>query len=332
MQIKLFKMSPKDFVDLLNLTPTLERINEILKEKEEKLEESKRQIQKVNEILRNFKYPELSDVSHIMNSIENKIDSDNRVSQEVLANIIGNTKMLDTLDVSSINEEIQESIKQKLTKQLELLNTLINNKSEIDLMDLKSMDSIVENYKKLENERIKTLLSQFKETIERKKDVDLFSIKDIEASIKDISLQQNILPLIEFAKAFKEAYNIIMAPKRAFSQYQSNQLPGVFIDTGLSSQDLMRGGGDYEEGYEQGDDDYDSFLRETQRARSPGGLDPDSEEEAGWRAGEEVRWQDDRKRWAEERAEERAARGLLEGSIPGYTSDQPSPPILLPKK
>ena len=77
--------------------------------------------------------------------------------------------MLDTLDVSSINEEIQESIKQKLTKQLELLNTLINNKSEIDLMDLKSMDSIVENYKKLENERIKTLLSQFKETIEKKK-------------------------------------------------------------------------------------------------------------------------------------------------------------------
>ena len=94
----------------------------------------------------------------------------------------------------------------------------------------------------------------------------------------------------------------------------------------------MRGGGDYEEGYEQGDDDYDSFLRETQRARSPGGLDPDSEEEAGWRAGEEVRWQDDRKRWAEERAEERAARGLLEGSIPGYTSDQPIPYIHHPKK
>ena len=51
-------MCNKDFVDLLNLTPTLERINEILKEKEEKLEESKRQIQKVNEVLRNFKYPE----------------------------------------------------------------------------------------------------------------------------------------------------------------------------------------------------------------------------------------------------------------------------------
>ena len=56
---------------------------------------------------------------------------------------------------------------------------LINNKSEIDAMDLKSMDSIVENYKKLENERIKTLLSAIQRNNEKKKKMLIYLVLKI---------------------------------------------------------------------------------------------------------------------------------------------------------